>query len=231
MRRARGEFIAFMDSDDFWLPTKLELQVAALRRRAQCAWSQTSFTLADATGRAIRAMPAADGWIMGQLAGSQTVVALPSVMAYRVLLEDAGGFDEELITCEDYDLWLRLAARSEVAAISEPLTVVRRHHEHYSDPITAYNDSIWVIDKLLRSNIAPEFAPVVRRMRAKWCARLARTYVDSGNRAAAARVLRSSAATSWRYWHWWRGGLAAILQCFVPIAARRFARKVCGGPA
>src|ERR1700722_1926163 len=45
LREARGEFVAFLDSDDIWLPKKLETQIASLRRHAQRKWSYTRFVL------------------------------------------------------------------------------------------------------------------------------------------------------------------------------------------
>jgi hypothetical protein len=54
-------------------------------------------------------------------------VSCPTVLAERALVADAGGFDETLPFCEDYDLWLRLAVRKSVWALPEPLSQVRLH--------------------------------------------------------------------------------------------------------
>lgn len=177
LHQARGEYIAFVDSDDVWLPHKLERQVTSLRRRRECKWSQTSFMLTDAAGNHVRRMPAADGWIFNRLARAQTVIALPSVMVSRELFEQVGGFDETLVTCEDYELWLRCSMRSPIDSIPEPLTLVRRHHDHYSEPVGSLRDSIRVVDRLLDSGLARDAEPFLRRRRAKLRVRLARAYV------------------------------------------------------
>jgi glycosyltransferase involved in cell wall biosynthesis len=52
--RARGELIAFIDSDDVWLPEKLHLQVRALQARPESGWSYTGFTLIDSKGNALQ---------------------------------------------------------------------------------------------------------------------------------------------------------------------------------
>ena len=57
LRVARGEFVAFLDSDDVWLPRKLELQVASLRRQPARRWSCTAFALIDAAGRPLDSPP------------------------------------------------------------------------------------------------------------------------------------------------------------------------------
>lgn len=67
------------------------------------------------------------GRIFEQLLRHDAMVATPSVVVRRGLVADCGGFDESLRFCQDYELWLRLARRSEVHAISQPLVKIRLH--------------------------------------------------------------------------------------------------------
>lgn len=229
LREAAGEFVAFMDSDDVWLPEKLSVQIKSLRARAGCGWSQTRFVLVDADGGSPREMRAADGWILGRLLRTETVVALPSVVASRALLERVGGFDEDLTLCEDYDLWLRLAAHSPVDAVDEPLTVVRRHGEHYGDSVTAFRDSIRVHDKVLRSGLAVEHHAFVRQDRAKNSASLARCYAASGARLSALRTLLESAPSAWHHAGWWPEALRTVARSCMPRTLERRLRMHFGG--
>jgi glycosyltransferase involved in cell wall biosynthesis len=225
LREARGEYVAFMDSDDSWMPQKLSTQMAALRGQDDCAWSHTNFLLVDVHGGGSREMPAADGWILGRLLKTETVVALPSVMASRALLNRVGNFDESLTMCEDYDLWLRLAAHSRVAAIAEPLTVVRRHAEHYGNAALSFRDSIRVLNKALHASATAPYAYFARRERAQNSASLARCYAAAGNRIAALRMLFSSATASWRHRGWWSEAFKTVALALAPHQARRFARR------
>jgi len=127
---ARGGWIAFLDSDDLWYPDKLERQLHVLRARPECRWSYTAVRRIDGQGNEYSAPPGPQphgGWILEQLVDRSAGIALPTVMVDRRELAHAGGFDESFPRCEDYELWTRLAARSEVAALAEPLAAVRTH--------------------------------------------------------------------------------------------------------
>lgn len=137
IRPAHGAYIAFLDSDDRWQPDKLSTQLEALTADPHARWSYTAHTLIDATGRTLdlnRAKPwtPISGWITEHLLVHDAIVSLPTVLAERALLDEAGGFNESLAYCEDYDLWLRLAERARVLAVPAPLTCIRIHEESHT---------------------------------------------------------------------------------------------------
>jgi GT2 family glycosyltransferase len=228
LREAQGEYVAFMDSDDLWLPKKLETQIASLRRRATCRWSQTSFVLMDAWGTPIKEMPAAGGWILGKLVKPETTVALPSVVVSRALIEQLGGFDEDLVACEDYELWWRIAAQSEIDAVDEPLTLIRRHNEHYADGITSQENLRRMLEKVQRSGAASVLGRGLQERRAKAAMDLARLYAVRRSRARLLRTVFSSAPYSWRYRQWWFGALQTTARAFAPASVLSIARKLRG---
>ena len=126
---ARGDWLAFLDSDDLWLPDKLARQVDYLRSHPDLVICQTE-ELWIRNG--VRVNPPqthrkAGGDIF--LQSLQRCSVSPSaVMLHRRLFEDLGGFDETLEAGEDYDLWLRTAWRYPVGLAPEPLVIKRGGH-------------------------------------------------------------------------------------------------------
>ena len=232
LREARGEYIAFQDSDDLWLPRKLEIQVDSLRRHPERAWSHTRYQLVDASGaptawtRRTGGWPTPGGWILDQLIRGETVIALPSVVASRGLLQQAGGFDEQLNDTEDYELWLRLARRSEIDAVPELLTLVRRHGQHFSaKPIEAFQAARYVIDRQLGSGDVEHLRPVLLRQRARVVVGLARSRAAAGYRRDALATLVSGARHFCRYPQFWTDALAAIAMAVTPRAVVGLLRR------
>jgi glycosyltransferase involved in cell wall biosynthesis len=229
LRQARGQLVAFLDSDDLWVPHKLEYQIASLRRQPQCSWSYTGFAVVEAGGqtpaaRLDRTRSVISGWIAERMLNDETVIALPSVMVRRATLERLGGFDEELTMCEDDELWLRLALDGEVDGVDEPLTLVRRHGEHGGDDGTAWRDRRRVFEKALRTNGDPHLRTILRRLRAEMAAGLARSQAAGGRRLSAVGTLAASAPYSCRYRRWWRSAAQTFAQAFAPRALRRAVR-------
>src|ERR1700733_13627935 len=142
---ATGQYLAFLDSDDTWAPQKLERQMRAFSDRPARRWSYTHCDRIDENGRpmvneALRRHVLPRGWLLESLLENpRNQMAMASVVANRNLVDEIGGFDERLRWCEDLDFLLRLAMRSEVIAVDEPLCSIRHHGEHHSaDRIAEY---------------------------------------------------------------------------------------------
>ena len=132
LRLARGEWVAFHDSDDLWLPEKLEWQLRRVAVQPSCRWSYTGYSLIDAEGVLLQErsnlLPAPiSGHILEPLLRFEASTAVPTMLVQRSLIEEIGGFDATMLFLSDYDFILRLAARSEVCALSETLALVREH--------------------------------------------------------------------------------------------------------
>lgn len=132
LRHARGARVAFLDSDDLWLPEKLALQRQRLAAHPTCRWSYTGYLLVDADERPLQERSTRlgrplSGHILELVLGFKIVPAIPTILVQRPLIEEIGGFDEAIAIRSDFDFTLRLAAHSEVCALPENLTLVREH--------------------------------------------------------------------------------------------------------
>ena len=125
---ARGRWIALLDSDDEWQPSKLERQFEALRARPHAVCHCDEIWFRD--GRRVN-----PGKRHSKRGGSIYLDCLPlcaispsAVLLERRVFSEVGLFDESLPVCEDYDMWLRVAARFPVLLVNEALVVKHGGH-------------------------------------------------------------------------------------------------------
>jgi glycosyltransferase involved in cell wall biosynthesis len=135
VKLSKGEWIAFIDSDDEWLRQKLEKQIKWTLSHKEYEIVQTKeIWIRD--GKRVNA-PATHEKFQGDLfsAGLDRCMITPSsVLLTRSLFDRAGGFNESLPACEDYDLWLRICSNNPVGLIDEYLLI--RYGGH-SDQLSA----------------------------------------------------------------------------------------------
>jgi GT2 family glycosyltransferase len=131
VRAARGEYIALMDDDDLWLPTKLEKQMAALEEHPECALAYCACLEATADGQSTGKIHKSTN--EGRTGDNfalflrRAVIMETSVVVRRSAFEEVGLFDEQLPTAKDTDLFLRLALHHPAVYLREPLMLVREH--------------------------------------------------------------------------------------------------------
>jgi len=126
---AGGGLIAFLDSDDLWLPRKLSNQVVFFNSNPEAVINQTEEIWIR---NGVRVNPKTrhhkpSGMIF-EPSLALCLVSPSAVMIKRSLFDEVGLFDEDLPACEDYDLWLRISWRYPVHLIETPLIIKRGGH-------------------------------------------------------------------------------------------------------
>jgi glycosyltransferase involved in cell wall biosynthesis len=196
---ARGELVAFQDSDDLWAPEKLEVQVAALRASRDARWCFSAARPIDAdgapqpvVGRELR--PPRSGWILEHLLAQTTGLTVPSVMVERALVDEAGGFDEALRFGEDHDLWLRLAERAPCIGLDDELVSIRDHPAQTtrSSPAPSSAGMVEVFGRFARRTPSGRLRRIARRQQSRYAFLVALGWHRRGRRRdALAWLLRA----------------------------------------
>jgi glycosyltransferase involved in cell wall biosynthesis len=223
LREVQAPYVAFLDSDDIWLPRKLQAQLESMRSCATREWSYTRCLFVDSAGqpltggRSLRYPTVNDGWILESVLTGEAAVVQSSLMATRRALAAVGGYPEDMPGMGDYELCVRLALRSEIAFVDEPLVLLRHHDEHYfNDDVLALTELRYFFEKMQRLQVVPHMEALLRRRRAEVSADLARRCSASGRRFRALSTLASSARYSWGYRQWWVGAMAAAGRAVAP---------------
>jgi GT2 family glycosyltransferase len=144
---ARGEFYTQLDSDDQWTPEYLEVQLGILKDNPDVALVYPNATIiADASADEIEFMKKApsEGDVTFESLVQQKCIVMTSVTARMRVIRDAGGFDETLRSCEDFDLWLRIVKKGgRIVYHRHRLVLYRRHEGSLS------SDRVWMTRHLI----------------------------------------------------------------------------------
>lgn len=126
---ARGDFTAFLDSDDTWLPQKLSRQMDFFIRRPDALICQTQEIWIRNNVRVNpRKYHKKPSGMIFEPSLDLCLVSPSAVMMKKELFNEIGCFDKNLPACEDYDLWLRVSSRYPIYLVNDPLVIKRGGH-------------------------------------------------------------------------------------------------------
>lgn len=129
LHHAQGEYIAFLDADDVWEPTKLEKQVPLLDRDPQVGLVDTAAQWIDHHDYLLDHChpPTISGNVWPWILEANTLSCGSTALVRRVCFEALGGFDQAVSPAEDWDMWIRIATCYRFAAVDEILVYYRQH--------------------------------------------------------------------------------------------------------
>ena len=130
IREATGDFIAFLDSDDVWLPDKLEKQMALFEDRSDLAMAYTGVVVVDPSLKPLDVLRPAPSWLAFRntlLVEKPYITGVGSTAVVPIQIARQVTFDERLSASADWAFACRVASRHAVAPIDEPLALYRQH--------------------------------------------------------------------------------------------------------
>lgn len=139
---ASGDWLAFLDADDWWDPRKTAEQLAALKKSPGAALSYTgAWFVSEASGERT-SCPTADAKAVWPTLRWINPLGASTVMARRDALVAVGAFREDLIGFEDWEMWVRLRLHYLFASVPEPLTFYRVLAQSISHDLQKHLDGI-----------------------------------------------------------------------------------------
>lgn len=151
---AQGDWIAFLDADDFWQPEKLSRQRAQLLRDPSAVLCYTGLLALKLDGSLVPVAPPTLAEVDRMLRMTNPGIPPSAVMIRRDTLLDAGGFNEVQRGCEDWDLWFRLRKFGHFAIVETPDTVYRESLGGLSsNPVHMYQDFLRMFDRVLLQDL------------------------------------------------------------------------------
>ncbi|TAA72296.1 glycosyltransferase family 2 protein [Planococcus salinarum] len=127
LRQAGGKFIGFLDSDDQWLPEKLEKQLSLFKKNPSAGVVYTGVQVVNGDKVIETVIPQYKGDLLPKLFEGNCLNTTSSILVKKELLIEVGGFDGSLPSCQDWDLYIRLALITKFDFVKEPLVLFFEH--------------------------------------------------------------------------------------------------------
>jgi glycosyltransferase involved in cell wall biosynthesis len=193
---AQGEYVAFLDADDLWEPTKLEKQVRCLDENPDVGLVDTWIILIDQEGNSKGWVHAssAEGNVWEQVIQEPTIICGSSPMIRRSCFDTVGVFDRNLLYAGDWDLWIRIASRYAFAVVKEPLVRYRLHPSNTSKNCQGMSQDCHIVIERAFESAPPELISLKNKTYGQIKSYIANIALDSGNYQEAINFRNSAIA-------------------------------------
>jgi glycosyltransferase involved in cell wall biosynthesis len=220
-RAGKGEWLAFLDSDDQWLPHKLETQLNALIATGK-TWCYSKYELMNEQGETLPVKAGSyrplSGWITEQVLNNDANVGISTVLVNRKAFESINGFssDTRLRYRGDFEFVLRLSLTGEAVALPNLLVRMLEHHGRVTASLPdAYERSAIPYTIFLEQQSIQKFTRIAKRRQAYLLAEAAVHRSSIGHRRVAIGQLAKAAKDdNWRHWlsATWRSVKASVIK-------------------
>lgn len=184
IEKAKGEYLAFLDSDDIWKPTKLEKQINTIENQSEAIACFTLTEYFDESGNVVNKseFPNYADLTEALLLYSCVIGPPSSFMMHRSIFEKIGGFDPNFSQCADWDMWLRLTKFGKVICLDEYLVQYRHHANNMSKNIELLEkDTIAVLNKFFANNSVIEYENILNETYSNNWLMLSGSYLHIGS--------------------------------------------------
>lgn len=185
MARARGEIVAWLNSDDYYLPGAVRAALRAFERNPDALLVYGNMLAVDERGQTINALRYRQLTLEDLL--SFQIIGQPAVFMRRAAFERAGGLDRSYHFLLDHHLWIRIAAQGRILHVPQTWAAARYHAEAKNRARASEfgSEAFRILNEVERdANLAPAFAKIKRRARAS-AHRVDARYLLDGDRPAA----------------------------------------------
>ena len=153
---ARGTFVGFLDDDDEWMPTKVEEQLKGFAdENTAIVYSQVIYVREDPHTEKLGSPRTESGYIFEKLLRFNFIGPTSGPLLRKACVDAVGGFDEQMASSQDYDLWLRLTRKYPVQLVDLPLL---RCHFHAGKRILSDDEKRIKGIELILSKYADDFS-------------------------------------------------------------------------